>query len=126
MLKASCLHKDVLKNLTDFGFKLSLNNFGGGDINLFHFLDCKFSAIHISQSLIKRADTDEEADVLIKAIIQLAENVNSAADAIGIESEQQAKKLKAMGARYLQGFYYGKPVNAEEFAEMYIKKEAAD
>lgn len=126
IMGASITAKDVLKNLTDFGFKLSLNNFGGGDINLFHFLDCKFSSIHISQSLIKRADTDEEADVLIKAIIELAENVNSSADAIGIESEQQAKKLKAMGARYLQGFYFGKPVKAEEFTEMYIKKEAAD
>ena len=102
------------------GFKLSLNDFGGDDINLDHILTCGFSAIHMSPSLIRRADCDDNANILIKTIIGLAKNLNIDAYAVGIETKEQGDKLKEMGAKALQGYYYGKPVEAEEFTRRYL------
>lgn len=120
IMGASITAKETLKNLNDHGFKLSLNDFGGDDINLEHILTCGFSAIHMSPSLIRRADCDDNANILIKTIIGLAKNLNIDAYAVGIETKEQGDKLKEMGAKALQGYYYGKPVEAEEFTRRYL------
>ncbi len=117
IMGASITAKDTLRELSRYGFRLSLNDFGGGDINLFHILNCGFSSIHLSPSLIKRGDTQEEANTLIKTIIGLAESMGITANAVGIETKGQADKLSHMGATCLQGYYFGKPVSAEEFSK---------
>ncbi|WP_158589502.1 putative bifunctional diguanylate cyclase/phosphodiesterase [Butyrivibrio sp. CB08] len=120
IMGASITAKETLRNLNEYGFKLSLNDFGGDDINLNHILTCGFSAIHMSPSLIHRADSDEDANVLIETIVGLAGNMNIDAYAVGIETKEQGEKLKSMGVRALQGYYYGKPVEAEEFTRRYF------
>ncbi len=120
IMGASITAKETLRNLNEHGFMLSLNDFGGDDINLHHILTCGFFAIHMSPSLIRRADTDENANTLIRTIIGLAGNMSIDAYAVGIETKEQGEKLKAMGVKALQGYYYGKPVEAGEFTEKYL------
>ena len=122
IMGASITAKETLRTLRDYGYMLSLNDFGGYDINLCHILSCGFSAIDISPSLISRADTDNDANILIKSIIGLADNMDIDAYAVGIESREQAEKLKTMRVKCLQGYFFGRPVEAKEFEEEYIKK----
>lgn len=126
MMGASITAKGILKDLNKYGFKLALNDFGGGDINLSHILTCGFSAIHISPSLIKKMEDDKKAQTLISTISGIAKNLNITAYAVGIETKEQADRLKEIGIRYMQGFYFGKPCNAKEFENEFLKKEAAD
>ena len=121
IMGASITAKETLRALHDYGYKLSLNDFGGYDINLSHILTCGFSAIDISPSLIRRSDTEEDANILIRTIIGLADNLKIDAYAVGIESKEQAEKLKSMGVKSLQGYYFGRPVEAAEFEKTYIK-----
>ena len=121
IMGASITAKETLRALHDYGYKLSLNDFGGYDINLSHILTCGFSAIDISPSLIRRSDTEEDANILIRTIIGLADNLKIDAYAVGIESKEQAEKLKSMGVKSLQGYYFGRPVEASEFEKTYIK-----
>ncbi len=121
IMGASITAKETLRSLKEYGFKLSLNDFGGYDINLSHVLNCGFSAIHISASLIKRAEKEESANILIRSIIALADTMGIKAYAVGVESAQQAEKLKAMGVDALQGFYFGKPEEADRFEEEHLR-----
>jgi diguanylate cyclase (GGDEF)-like protein len=121
IMGASITAKETLRSLRDYGFELSLNDFGGDDINLSHILSCGFTAIHLSPSLIRKADTEENANILIRTIIVLATSMNISAYAVGIETASQAEKLKSLGARALQGYYYGRPVEAEKFTQEYLK-----
>ncbi len=121
IMGASITAKETLWSLNDNGFRLSLNDFGGDDINLSHILSCGFTAIHLSPYLIRRADSEESANILIKTIIGLADNLGVNAYAVGVETKEQADKLKGMGIDALQGYYYGKPTEAEDFEEKYLK-----
>ena len=122
MMGASITVKETLKSLDDYGFTLSLNNFGGKDINLSLVLKCGISEIHISPSLIAKADNKATANVLIKTIIGIAENLGLSANAVGIETGDQAEKMKGLGVKTLQGYLYGKPIDAAEFTEKYMRR----
>jgi diguanylate cyclase (GGDEF)-like protein len=121
IMGASITAKESLRSLNEYGFQLSLNDFGGYDINLSHVLNCGFSAIHISAALIKRAEEEESANILIRSVIALADTMGIKAYAVGVESAEQAKKLKDMGVDALQGYYYGKPEEAEAFEKEHLR-----
>ena len=122
MMGASSTTKEALKNLDDYGFSLSLNDFGGNNINLSQVLSCGFSEIHISPSLIAKAENRATANVLIKTIIGIADNLGIVANAIGVETEEQAEKMRSLGAKTLQGYLYGKPMDATDFTEKYMRR----
>lgn len=117
--------KEALQLLSSYGFTLALNDFGGDDINLQHILDCGFSSIHLSPSLIHRADTDPEAGTLIRAVIALADSLGVTSSAVGIETAAQEKKLKEMGVSALQGFYYSRPQESEAFETSFLVRPKA-
>ena len=121
IMGASDTAKDTLKLLKDKGFKLALNDFGGGDINLRHILDCGFTAIHISPSLIRRAYSDTESHILIRSIVALSDSMAIESSAVGIETKEQEESMKAMGIRALQGFYYGRPQEADAFEKSFLE-----
>ena len=110
--------KETLRSLHAFGFVLSLNDFGGGDINLSYVLDCGFEGIKLSRSLVTRAN-DEMVMRLIRSIISVADAMNLEVTAVGIESKETAKKLMELGITRLQGYYYGRPVRPEELEERF-------
>lgn len=112
--------KEALQLLSSYGFTLALNDFGGDDINLQHILDCGFSSIHLSPSLIHRADTDPDAGTLIGAVIALADSLGVKSSAVGIETAAQEQKLKDMGVSSLQGFYYSRPQEREAFEKSFL------
>ncbi len=112
--------KAVLKELHRFGFLLTVNDFGGGDINLSHILDCGFREIDISHSLIARAVSDPEAKLLIRSIITIADTMGISAAAVGIETKEQATLMRGMNIANVQGYYYGMPAPAAEFEAAYV------
>jgi diguanylate cyclase (GGDEF)-like protein len=122
IMGASLTAKETLKELSDHGFILTLNNFGGDDINLFHILICGFSAILLSPSLINKSDNDNIAMTLVNSIIALADTMKVSVYAVGVETKEQEEKLVNLGVRALQGYYYGKPQDATEFENRYLKK----
>ena len=125
MMGAAASAKETLRELRDFGFPLSLNDFGGGNINLSHILDCGFQEIHISNSLISRSINSPEADILINSIIAIADAMGISASAVGIETKEQAEHMKKMKLISIQGFYYGRPVPAAQFEKEHLGIEGA-
>ena len=121
IMGASDTAKETLVQLSAKGFTLALNDFGGDDINLLHILDCGFSVIHLSPSLIRRLDTEPNALTLIRSIIALTQTMGIDSTAVGVETQAQEKKLKELGIDSLQGFFYSRPHDAEEFKQ-FLKK----
>ena len=117
IMGASDTARDTLEQLSENGFTLALNDFGGDDINLLQILDCGFSTIHLSPSLIKRLDQDPKALTLIRSIIALTQTMGITAAAVGVETQAQEKKLKEIGIDSLQGYFYSRPRDAAEFEQ---------
>ncbi len=120
MLNTEDSSKEALKDLHDFGFALCLNDFGGGELSLSNFLDCHFSVIKISHSLVEKAAGNDDALLLIKSIKAMADTMGMRTCAVGVESTEQADELKTIGIHHAQGYLYGKPCSAEEFEATFL------
>ena len=113
--------KDTLKVLHDLGFGLVLNDFGGGDINLSHIVDCGFDGIDMSHSLIVRAEKDPEARSLLECIVAIAGALNLSVSAVGIETTEQIAMISGLGVQYVQGYYYWKPMPDVELEQACLR-----
>ncbi len=122
IMGAASSAKESLKEFGKKGFRLSLNDFGGGDINLSYVMECGFTGIKISRSLIATEDTDPASGQMIDTIIAIASKMNLEVTAVGVESEKQAEDLRRSGVFIQQGYRYGRPQTAEEMDELIRKK----
>ena len=107
--------KATIKRLRDQGFRLSLNNFGGGDINLSYVLECGFHGLKLSPSLVAGAVYNPDTLKLIRSIISMADTFGMEVTAVGIENKEQMQQMKELGISKMQGYYFGRPATAEEF-----------
>lgn len=105
--------KDSMKRLKERGFLLSLNDFGGDDINLSYVLECGFDGLKLSRSLVSTQASDPKVRTLIKTIMSIANEMCITVTAVGIEEEEQSQAMYDLGVTRLQGFLYGRPARAE-------------
>jgi len=70
--------------------------------------------LKIDRSFIKNINSDLESLEIVKTIITLAHNLSMDAIAEGVETNAQAKQLKALKCEYVQGYLFAKPMAAAE------------
>jgi diguanylate cyclase (GGDEF)-like protein len=107
----------VLENmraLKAMGVKILLDDFGTGYSSLSYLHRFPMDVIKIDRSFINSVHERSHHQAIIKTIIDLAANLNMATVGEGIEHEADAQLLRAMGCVYGQGYYYFKPLPAEE------------
>ncbi|WP_168122523.1 EAL domain-containing protein [Paenibacillus sp. HB172176] len=102
-----------LNKLMELGITFSLDDYGTGYSSLNYLKQFRFHSLKIDRSLI--ADMlDEKNEMLVKSIIQVAHCLNMKVIAEGVEVKGQFDILKKMKCDVIQGFFFSKPVSAEE------------
>lgn len=96
------------------GFSILLDDFGTGYSSLQYLQEYQPAALKIDRSFVKGLGLRPESDRICKAIIDLAEALGIGAIAEGVETAEQARRLKEMRCRYAQGFLFSPPVSAAE------------
>jgi EAL domain-containing protein (putative c-di-GMP-specific phosphodiesterase class I) len=117
--------RGVLRTLKGHGIQMELDDFGTGYSSLYHLRELAFDAIKIDRSFITPLNQDAESRKILGAIINMANALNLATIAEGVEDEADIRLLADLGCRYGQGYYFGRPVPAE-WAERLVRKESAD
>lgn len=102
---------DQLKQL---GVKIALDDFGAGFSSVGYLRQFGFDRMKIDRSLILALDTSERAADMLQATVALARSLDIPATAEGIEREDQALMLQMCGCDELQGYFFGKPMPAED------------
>ena len=110
----------TLEKLKELGFKISLDDFGTGYATLTHLKCLPIDILKIDMVFIKNILTDKKAEIIVQQIIKMAKKMNIKTICEGIETEEQYLKLKELGADYIQGFYFAKPIPKKDFEEMYV------
>ena len=110
------LHKQ-LQVLRDRGFQFVLDDYGSGYSNLTRVKHYPFINIKLDMEVVW--DYFHDRDNLLPAIVQGFKQMNLSITAEGIESEEMAEALVAIGSDYLQGYLFSKPLPTEEFVERY-------
>ena len=102
---------DILKNLHALGVKLTIDDFGTGYSSLSYLRQMPLDCLKIDKSFISDIGCSTQNETIIKAITALSHNLNLKVVAEGVENDTQLEFLKQLKCDYIQGFYYGKPMN---------------
>lgn len=112
---------EQMNSLRKMGIKLAMDDFGTGYSSLSYIQIMPITLLKLDRSFIINIETDEIAQQIVKAVINIARSKKIETIAEGIENENQARILKEMGCQYAQGYLYGKPMPADKLAEYIVE-----
>ena len=111
-----------LEKIRALGIRVALDDFGTGYSSLQYIKSLPIDKLKIDRSFIK--DIPESDDGTIAAMaIDLAKRLHLTTIAEGVETEAQREFVREAGCDVIQGFYYSKPLKAEEFILWYLENE---
>ncbi|MFA5566168.1 MAG: EAL domain-containing protein [Acidimicrobiia bacterium] len=109
---------DRLQQLRSKGFRLAVDDFGTGYSSLGYIQQFAMDIIKIDRSFVDRMKGSASASGLVRTIIEIATELDCVTVAEGIETPVQASRLARLGCNYGQGYYFSKPIDAQEFIQM--------
>ncbi len=113
----------VLQRLHEMDIEIAIDDFGTGYSSLSYLRQFPIDRLKIDQSFIKNAPTNQDDAVITRTIIALAKSLNLRVIAEGVETVEHETLLKAEGCQEVQGYYYGRPMPADEFEKQFLKKK---
>lgn len=112
---------DTLKTVSSHGIKIALDDFGTGYSSLNYLKQFPIDYVKIDKSFVRDIPHDQDSVAIVKTIIAMAKNLRLALIAEGVETEAQRALLQAEGCDDAQGFYFSRPVPAEQIAPLLQK-----
>jgi len=114
LLEDSSEINDQLSAIRALGISLSVDDFGTGYSALSYLKRCPINTVKIDRSFVKGIPEDREDMVLIHAIIAMAHGLGLVVIAEGIETQEQWDFLKSEDCDFAQGYFFSKPLPAQE------------
>jgi len=115
---------DVLKELKEIGVLLTLDDFGTGYSNLSHLKCFPIDTLKIDQSFVRDLTSDENCTGIVTGLIGMGKCLRMRVVAEGVETREQLEILTQQGCPEGQGYYFSRPVPAEEFGGL-LERDAA-
>jgi len=115
----------TLTNLRRRGIVCSIDDFGTGHASLLSLLRLPFSELKIDRAFIARCARDREAEMIVRATIGLAREMQLHVVAEGVETEDTETLLRELGCDAGQGYRYGRPVYVSAMLASVMRPGAA-
>jgi len=108
-LATTCINK-----LESLGVRMAIDDFGTGYSSLRYLKNLQVGVLKIDRSFTDGLSVDHGDGVIVKAVIDMANALNMAVVAEGIETQHQLDVLKGLGCEYGQGYLFGRPLNGAD------------
>jgi diguanylate cyclase (GGDEF)-like protein/PAS domain S-box-containing protein len=108
----------VLRELDEFGVRLALDDFGTGFSSLSYLKNFHFDRLKIDRSFIQEALDKSSDRSIANSVIALGHSLGMVVVAEGIEVEEQLEWLQEKGCDEGQGYFFSKPVSAQEIVQL--------
>ncbi len=102
---------DQLAALRGRGARLALDDFGTGNSGLAQLLRLPLDKVKLDRTFIRGLGCDRRAEEVVRATLSLARSLGFEVVAEGVETEDQADALRALGCTAAQGFLYARPMD---------------
>ncbi|MBB3122123.1 EAL domain-containing protein [Pseudoduganella violacea] len=109
---------EILHRIRRLDVPIAIDDFGTGYSSLAYLVSLPVDVLKVDRSFVMKMTQDAGYMGLVNTIVSLAHTLDLKVVAEGIESEEEAKLLKLLRCEQGQGYLYGRPVPAEEFAAM--------
>lgn len=111
----------AVNKLRGLGFKVEMDDFGTGYSSLNMISRLPIDVLKLDMQFIRNAFNEQRDTWMIEVIIDIANYLKVPVIAEGVETKEQMTALRQMGCDYIQGFYFSRPVTAEEFERFIIE-----
>lgn len=111
----------TLTRLRQAGLQLHMDDFGSGYSSLNYLHRLPFECLKIDCSFIREMDIDHTKKPIVEAIVTLGHTLGMKVLAEGVETGAHAVYLRELGCDFLQGFYFAKPLPADQ-AAAYVRE----
>ncbi|MBQ7500566.1 MAG: bifunctional diguanylate cyclase/phosphodiesterase, partial [Clostridia bacterium] len=116
----------TVKTLRNLGFQIEMDDFGSGYSSLSMLSYLPIDALKLDTHFIRSAFGEQKDTRLLEAMFGLARSFEVPTIAEGVETAEQYFNLKAMGCDIIQGYYFSRPLPADEFEEVILKKQKTE
>jgi len=113
----------VVENLREYGFMIEMDDFGTGYSSLNMITSIPIDALKLDMKFVRNMEKDKKSMKLVELVLEIAEFLQVPVIAEGVETEKQLKLLKERNCDIIQGYYFSKPVPAEEFTKFFKDQE---
>jgi len=110
----------TMDDLHKRGVRMSIDDFGTGYSSLSYLKRFNVYKLKIDQSFVRNLSSDSEDKAIVTAIISMATSLGMQTIAEGVETAEQLAFLRLQGCNEVQGYYFSKPLPAEQF-EAYVR-----
>jgi len=132
-LPASCLELEITESvivqrseeviarfaaLDAMGVRISIDDFGTGYSSLSYLKRFAIHQLKIDQSFVRDISSDPDDAAIVSAIIAISHSLGLKVVAEGVETAEQLAFLRSLGCDGAQGYYFSRPVPADEFARL--------
>lgn len=121
LTETEAFQDDVIPLLLQFkemGCSLSIDDFGTGYSGLSNLKQLAIDKLKIDKSFVDDIVTNPDSQAIVTHTITLAKNMKVHVIAEGVENKDQLHFLKSQGCDMVQGYYFSKPVSAEQCTEL--------
>ncbi len=109
---------ETINDLKRLGIQIALDDFGAGNSCLNYLKNINIDRLKIDQSFIQNISLDRSDEVIIQAIVNMAQSMNLEVLAEGVETQKQLDFIKSKSCKSVQGFFFGKPLAADELERL--------
>lgn len=117
--------RQILERIATHGISVSIDDFGTGYSSLNYIRNLNIRNLKIAKPLIDSITLSKQGEQIVETVIELAKALDLNVIAEGVEEQSQLDILTSLGCDTIQGYLFGRPVDAATFEMLYLDSSAA-
>jgi diguanylate cyclase (GGDEF)-like protein len=120
LFKDTASTQRVITQLSELGCRLSLDDFGTGFSSISHLQNYPIDVVKIDKSLMPPEEQGDRQETLLRGLVAMTSILGLEVIAEGVETRKQLDLCRSLGIRRIQGYYYSRPLTADEVVQSYL------